>query len=96
MNEETLLLVRFIVPNKKDDVTLNFSRIIAICIPKIPEFCPDGRGRCILFPWSEGVAGFLLLFAAHLVQLFQAIFVAYNVDKCIGVSDYLLWRMLDV
>ncbi len=75
---------------------LNFFQYNCYLHARVPRIiCPDGRVRLISPPWSGVVAGFTLLFEAHLIQLCQATPV-HNVSKLTGVSDYLLWRVLDV
>jgi len=55
----------------------------------------DGRVRLISPPWSGVVSGFTLLFEALLTQLCKSMPV-HNVTQLTGVSDYLIWRVLDV
>ncbi len=62
-------------------------------VPRIKR--DDGKVRLISPPWSGVVSGFTLLFEALLLQLCKAMPV-HNVSQLVGVSDYLIWRMLDV
>jgi len=62
-------------------------------VPRIKR--NDGRVRLISPPWSGVVSGFTLLFEALLIQLCKSMPV-HNVSQLTGVSDYLIWRVLDV
>ena len=62
-------------------------------VPRIKR--DDGRIRMISPPWSGVVSGFTLLFEALLVQLCKAMPV-HSVSQITGVSDYKIWRLLDV
>ena len=62
-------------------------------VPRIKR--DDGRVRLISPPWSGVVSGFTLLFEALLIQLCKSMPV-HNVSQLTGVSDYLIWRVLDV
>ncbi len=62
-------------------------------VPRIKR--SDGKVRLIQPPWSGVVSGFTLLFEALVMQLCKAMAV-HNVAQLVGISDYLIWRMLDV
>lgn len=62
-------------------------------VPRIKR--DDGCVRLISPPWSGVVSGFTLLFEALLIQLCKSMPV-HNVSQLTGVSDYLIWRVLDV
>jgi transposase len=62
-------------------------------VPRVKR--SDGRVRLISPPWSGVVSGFTLLFEALLMQLCKSMPV-HNVRQLTGVSDYLIWRVLDV
>lgn len=62
-------------------------------VPRIKR--EDGCVRLISPPWSGVVSGFTLLFEALLIQLCKSMPV-HNVSQLTGVSDYLIWRVLDV
>jgi transposase len=61
-------------------------------VPRVKR--DDGKVRLILPPWNGVVSGFTLLFEALLLQLCKAMPV-HNVSQLVGVSDYLIWQMLD-
>jgi transposase len=56
---------------------------------------PDGRVLMVMPPWAGKLSGFTLLFEALVVQLCKHMPVS-QVSQMVGVSDYKLWRMLDV
>jgi transposase len=62
-------------------------------IPRVET--PEGRVITILPPWAGKLAGFTLLFEAFLLKLCQHMPV-HNVSQMTGVSDFKLWRMLDL
>jgi len=62
-------------------------------VPRIKS--ADGRVTLITPPWSGVVPGFTLLFEALLIQLCKAMPI-HNIAQMTGVSDYLIWRVLDV
>ncbi|MDQ6991079.1 MAG: ISL3 family transposase [Mariprofundaceae bacterium] len=62
-------------------------------VPRVKR--SDGKVRMVSPPWSGKVSGFTLLFEALLMQLCKAMPV-HNVSQLVGVSDYLIWRILDV
>ena len=62
-------------------------------IPRIKK--DDGSIRMISPPWSGAVSGFTLLFEALLMQLCKMMPV-HNVSQLTGVSDYKIWRVLDI
>jgi transposase len=62
-------------------------------VPRIKR--DDGCVRLVSPPWSGVVSGFTLLFEALLIQLCKSMPV-HNVSQLTGVSDYLIWRVLDV
>jgi len=55
----------------------------------------DGKVRLIMPPCSGVVKGFTLLFEALLIQLCKAMPV-HNVAQLVGISDYLVWQVVDV
>jgi len=61
-------------------------------VPRIKN--KDGKVRLISPPWSGVTSGFTLLFEALLMQLCKAMPV-HNVAALTGVSDYLIWQVLD-
>ena len=62
-------------------------------VPRIKR--DDGRVRLIPPPWSGVVSGFTLLFEALLIQLCKVMPI-HNISQLTGVSDYKIWRVLDV
>ncbi len=62
-------------------------------VPRIKR--DDGKVRLIQPPWEGKVAGFTLLFEALLLQLCKVMPV-HNVSQLTGVSDYKIWRTLDI
>jgi transposase len=62
-------------------------------VPRIKR--DDGRIRMIPPPWSGVVSGFTLLFEALLIQLCKVMPI-HNISQLTGVSDYKIWRVLDV
>ena len=63
---------------------------------RVPRVTTDGgRIAMALPPWCGKLAGFTLLFEALLIQL-CAHMPVHQVMKMTNVSDYKLWRMLDV
>lgn len=56
---------------------------------------PDGRTLLVMPPWSGKLSGFTLLFEALLVGLCRHM-PTHQVVKMTHVSDFKLWRMLDV
>jgi transposase len=56
---------------------------------------PDGRVLMVMPPWAGKLSGFTLLFEALLVGLSHHMPV-HQVMKMTNVSDFKLWRMLDV
>ncbi|MBL4774902.1 MAG: transposase [Mariprofundus sp.] len=62
-------------------------------VPRIKS--ADGSVTLVTPPWSGCVPGFTLLFEALLIQLCKAMPV-HNVAQMTGVSDYLIWRVLDI
>jgi len=61
-------------------------------VPRIKS--ADGSVTLVTPPWSGVVSGFTLLFEALLIQMCKAMPV-HNVAQMTGVSDYLIWRVLD-
>ena len=62
-------------------------------VPRVKR--SDGKVRLISPPWSGRMSGFTLLFEALLLQLCRAMPV-HNVSQLTGVSDYKIWRMLEI
>jgi transposase len=62
-------------------------------VPRVTT--PEGRVVMVLPPWAGKLAGFTLLFEAFLLKLCKHM-VVHQVGKLTGVSDYKLWRMLDL
>lgn len=62
-------------------------------VPRIKR--DDGKVRLIQTPWEGKVPGFTLLFEALLLQLCKVMPV-HNVSQLTGVSDYKIWRTLDI
>ncbi len=62
-------------------------------VPRIKR--DDGHVRMIPPPWSGVVSGFTLLFEALLIQLCKVMPI-HNISQLTGVSDYKIWRVLDV
>jgi transposase len=62
-------------------------------VPRVKR--SDGKVRLILPPWSGRMSGFTLLFEALLLQLCRSMPV-HNVSQLTGVSDYKIWRMLEI
>jgi transposase len=56
---------------------------------------PDGRVKLILPPWASKLDGFTLLFEAMCVEFCKHMPVS-QVGRLTNVSDYKLWRMLDL
>lgn len=56
---------------------------------------PDGRVVLVMPPWAGKLSGFTLLFEALLVELSHHMPV-HQVMKMTNVSDFKLWRMLDL
>ncbi|MDQ7002131.1 MAG: ISL3 family transposase [Ghiorsea sp.] len=61
-------------------------------VPRIKR--DDGKVRLVSPPWSGVMNGFTLLFEALLIQLCKAMPV-HNVAQLVGISDYLIWQILD-
>lgn len=61
-------------------------------VPRIKS--ADGSVTLVTPPWSGVVSGFTLLFEALLIQLCKAMPI-HNVAQMTGVSDYLIWQVLD-
>jgi transposase len=61
-------------------------------VPRIKS--ADGSVTLVTPPWSGVVSGFTLLFEALLIQLCKAMPI-HNVAEMTGVSDYLIWQVLD-
>ena len=75
---------------------LNFFQHECYLHARVPRVnTPDGRVLMVMPPWSGKLAGFTLLFEALLIQLCKHMPVS-QVAQMVGVSDYRLWRMLDV
>jgi transposase len=75
---------------------LNFFQHECYLHARVPRVTTDGgRVAMALPPWSGKLAGFTLLFEALLIQLCTHMPV-HQVMKMTNVSDYKLWRMLDV
>jgi transposase len=75
---------------------LNFFQHECYLHARVPRVeTPDGRILMVLPPWSGKMMGFTLLFEALLVNLCKHMPV-HQASKIAGVSDYKLWRMLDV
>ncbi len=62
-------------------------------VPRIKR--DDGRVRLIPPPWSGKLSGFTLLFEAFLIQMCRSMPI-HHVSKITGVSDYRLWRLLEL
>ncbi|MDQ7002707.1 MAG: ISL3 family transposase [Ghiorsea sp.] len=62
-------------------------------VPRIKR--DDGKVRLVSPPWSGVMNGFTLLFEALLIQLCKAMPV-HNVAQLVGISDYLIWEILDI
>jgi transposase len=62
-------------------------------VPRVKN--DDGRVLMVLPPWSGKMMGFTLLFEALLLQLCKHMPV-HQVAMMTGVSDFKLWRMLDI
>jgi len=81
---------------KKEWRHLNFFEHECLLTARVPRVKrDDGRVRMIPPPWSGVVSGFTLLFEALIIQLCKAMPV-HNVSQLTKVSDYLIWRILDV
>lgn len=75
---------------------LNFFQHECYLHARVPRVSTDGgRVAMAMPPWSGKLAGFTLLFEALLIQLCTHMPV-HQVMKMTNVSDYKLWRMLDV
>ncbi len=75
---------------------LNFFEHECVLRARVPRVKrDDGKVRLIPPPWSGVVSGFTLLFEALVIQLCKAMPV-HNVSKLVKVSDYLIWRILDI
>jgi transposase len=62
-------------------------------VPRVET--PDGRVVMVVPPWAGKLAGFTLLFEALLLKLCVHMPV-HQVSLMTGVSDFKLWRMLDL
>lgn len=62
-------------------------------VPRVET--PEGRVVMVMPPWAGKLAGFTLLFEALLLKLCKHMPVD-NVSKMTGVSNFKLWRMLDL
>ena len=75
---------------------LNFFQHECYLHARVPRVdTPDGRVVMVMPPWAGKLSGFTLLFEALVVQLCKHMPVS-QVSQMVGVSDYKLWRMLDV
>lgn len=66
---------------------------LRVRVPRVKR--SDGKVRLILPPWSGHMSGFTLLFEALLLQLCRVMPV-HNVSQLTGISDYKIWRMLEI
>jgi transposase len=74
---------------------LNFFEHECLLSARVPRIkSADGSVTLVTPPWSGVVSGFTLLFEALLIQLCKAMPI-HNVSQLTGVSDYLIWRVLD-
>lgn len=62
-------------------------------VPRIKK--SNGKVKLISPPWAGKISGFTMLFEAFLIQFCKSMPV-HNVSKLTGVSDYLIWRVLDL
>lgn len=62
-------------------------------VPRVKR--DDGKVRMIMPPWDGMASGFTLLFEALLLQLCKVMPV-HNVAQLTKISDYKIWRMLDI
>jgi transposase len=75
---------------------LNFFQHECYLHARVPRVdTPDGRVVLVMPPWAGKLSGFTLLFEALLVGLSHHMPV-HQVMKMTNVSDFKLWRMLDL
>lgn len=75
---------------------LNFFQHECYLHARVPRVdTPDGRVLMVMPAWAGKLSGFTLLFEALVVQLCKHMPVS-QVSQMVGVSDYKLWRMLDL
>jgi transposase len=75
---------------------LNFFQHECYLHARVPRVnTEDGRVLMVLPAWAGKLNGFTLLFEALVIQLCKHMPVS-QVSAMVGVSDYKLWRMLDV
>lgn len=75
---------------------LNFFEHECYLHARVPRVnTPDGQVLLVMPPWSGKLSGFTLLFEALLIGLSRHMPV-HQVAKMTHVSDFKLWRMLDV
>ncbi len=75
---------------------LNFFQHECYLHARVPRVdTPDGRVLMVMPPWAGKLSGFTLLFEALLVGLSHHMPV-HQVMKMTNVSDFKLWRMLDL
>lgn len=75
---------------------LNFFQHECYLHARVPRVnTEDGRVVMVMPPWAGKLSGFTLLFEALVIALCKHMPVS-QVAAMVGVSDYKLWRMLDV
>lgn len=75
---------------------LNFFQHECYLHARVPRVdTPDGRVLMVMPAWAGKLSGFTLLFEALVIQLCKHMPVS-QVGQMVSVSDYKLWRMLDI